>query len=429
MLGIAAVNELSLLAINLTQRCNMRCSHCYLDAGQLCDGSENELSTAEVQRVLDQVASRDWGTMVVLTGGEPLLRRDLEEIVAHGAALGLAMVIGTNGMGLTENRVASLKQAGVLGVGISLDSLNQEYHDGFRGLAGSWQKTMAGIEVCRRQGLSFQLHFSITEDNADELPAVIDFARASGARVLNAFFLVCTGRGESMSNISPLRYERVLSQIVSAQREYDDIIIRARCAPHYKRIAHQQNPDSDLNRISGQDGDGCIAGIRYCRITPEGDVTACPYIPNAEGNIRQQDFLEIWEKSPNFMRLRAPELKGKCGQCEYNKLCGGCRARPVAFGQDLMDEDVFCVYVPAHGEVLLPLSDSAHQEIRWSGEAEQRLSRIPMFVRKMVKKRAEAYAAEIGASVVTEEHLATLSARRFGGNAPSRPESLRGQNK
>lgn len=423
------MNELSLLAINLTQRCNMRCTHCYLDAGQLCDGSENELSALEVKAVLDQVASRNWGTMVVLTGGEPLLRHDLEEIVAHGTARGLAMVVGTNGMALTEKRVVSLKQAGVLGVGISLDSLDQAYHDEFRGLAGSWQKTMAGIEACRSHDLSFQLHFSITEANADELPAMIDFARASGARVLNAFFLVCTGRGESMSDISPLRYERVLSQIVSAQKEYADIIIRARCAPHFKRIAHQQNPDSNLNRISGQDGDGCIAGTRYCRITPEGGVTACPYIPDEEGNIRQQNFLDIWDNAPNFKRLRAPVLRGKCGQCEYSQLCGGCRARPVAFGHDLMDEDVLCVYVPKNGAVLQPLSDTEHRDICWSSEAEQRLSRIPSFVRKMVKKRAEAYVAELGENEVTTEHLAALSARRFGGNAPARPDFIREQNR
>jgi len=425
---LSTTNELSLLAINLTQRCNMRCSHCYLDAGQLCDGGDNELSVSEVQDILDQVASRDWGTMVVLTGGEPLLRHDLEDMIAHGAERGLAMVVGTNGMALTAKRVKSLKQAGLLGVGISLDSLDETYHDNFRGLAGSWKRTMAGIEMCRSHDLSFQLHFSITEANADQLPAMIDFARASGARVLNAFFLVCTGRGESMSDISPLRYERVLSQIVSAQEKYTDLIIRARCAPHYKRIAHQKNPESGLNRMSGQEGDGCIAGTRYCRITPQGGVTACPYIPDEEGNIRQRNFLDIWDKAPNFVRLRAPELKGKCGQCEYSQLCGGCRARPVAFGKDLMDEDTLCVYVPKNGAVILPLSDDEHLHIRWNSEAEQRLSHIPSFVRKMVKKRAEAYVAEIGQTMVTSEHLAALSARRFGGNGSSgKPDFIKGK--
>jgi len=420
------VNDLSLLAINLTERCNMRCAHCYLDAGQLCNGAANELTTTEVQDILDKIAGRDWGTMVVLTGGEPLLRKDLEAIISHGAEKGLAMVVGTNGMALTERRVASLKQAGVLGVGISLDSLDEARHDDFRGLKGGWQRTIAGIENCRAQDLSFQLHFSITEDNANELPDMIEFARACGARVLNTFFLVCTGRGESMSDISPLKYERVLSQIVSAQKKYTDLIIRARCAPHFKRIAHQQNPDSMLNRISGMEADGCIAGTHYCRITPEGGVTACPYIPDEAGNIRQSDFLDIWDNADDFKRLRAPELGGKCGQCEYSQLCGGCRARPIAAGRDLMDEDPFCVYVPQGGKVIAPLTDIDLADVRWSGEAEQRLGCIPFFVRRLVKKRAEAYVAGIGESVVTPEHLSSLSARRFGGNRPKMPGFMRG---
>jgi radical SAM protein with 4Fe4S-binding SPASM domain len=420
------MSELSLLAINLTQRCNMRCAHCYLDAGQLRDGGKDELTTREVQDILDAIVSRKWETMVVLTGGEPLLRADLEEIIAHGAKKGLSMVVGTNGMALTPQRVRSLKDAGIMGVGISLDSLDEVYHDRFRGVPGGWSKTMRGIETCRDLGLSFQLHFSITEDNATELPDMIEFARACGARVLNAFFLVCTGRGESMSDISPLRYERVLSQIVAAQKEFSDLIIRARCAPHFKRIAHQQDPDSMLNRISGQEADGCIAGTHYCRITPQGGVTACPYIPDEAGNIRRQDFLEIWDHAGDFLRLRFPELSGKCGQCEYSRLCGGCRARPVAFGKDLMDEDPLCVYVPQNTEVIEPLSNSEHREITWSTQAEQRLSRIPGFVRRLVRKRAEAYVAEIGESVVTIDHLATLSSRRFGGNVPKRPETIKG---
>lgn len=420
------MSELSLLAINLTQRCNMRCAHCYLDAGRLRDGAEDELTTSEVKEILNALASRKWDTMVVLTGGEPLLRSDVEEIIAHGAKKGLSMVVGTNGMALTPQRAQALKDAGLMGVGISLDSLDEVRHDRFRGLPGGWSKTMRGIETCRDLGLPFQLHFSITEDNATELPDMIEFARACGARVLNAFFLVCTGRGESMSDISPLRYDRVLGQIVAAQKAHKDIIIRARCAPHFKRIAHQQDPGTMLNRISGQEADGCIAGTHYCRITPQGGVTACPYIPTEAGNIRQQDFLDIWDHARDFLRLRSPELAGKCGQCEYNRLCGGCRARPVAIGRDLMDEDPLCVYVPQNVELIEPLSSSEHQEITWSPQAEQRLSRIPGFIRRLVKKRAEAYVAEIGETMVTTDHLSSLSARRFGGHGPKRPEILKG---
>ncbi|MCZ7562867.1 MAG: radical SAM protein [Burkholderiales bacterium] len=417
--------DLYLLAINLTRRCNLRCAHCYLDAAALAGAVRDELTTAEVCGVLDAVAARSGGTMVVLTGGEPLVREDLEAIVGHGAGRGLAMVVGTNGVLLTERRVCSLKRAGALGVGISLDSLDPVRHDRFRGLSGSWEKTLAGIEACRRHGLAFQIHFTVTEDNAGELAAMIDFARAAGARVLNVFFLVCTGRGESLSDISPRRYEQVLAEVVAAQARHTDLVIRARCAPHFKRIAHQRCPDSPLNRIGGGDGDGCIAGTHYCRITPEGGVTACPYIAAEEGNLRERPFSEIWDHGAGFARLRAPALAGKCGACEYRRLCGGCRARPLAAGGDLMDEDPFCAYAPAGGAALAPLADGETGLVRWSEAARRRLDRIPGFVRRLVKKRAEAYVAELGQDVVTTEHLAQLSARRFGADGPRMPALVR----
>lgn len=412
--------ELSLLAINLTQRCNLACEHCYLDATTLRDGSEDELSTGEVCKLLDTIAAMDNGTMVVLTGGEPLARRDIEQIVKHGTDKQLAMVLGTNGALLTRERTRALKEAGLMGAGISVDSLDPAFHDQFRGQTGSWQKTMNGIENCREAGLSFQLHFSITDGNAHELNDMIEFARLSNARVLNVFFLICTGRGESFSDISPLRYEKSLQEIIQAQNQHEDLIIRARCAPHFKRVAHQLAPESPLNQISGREGDGCIAGIHYARITHDGKVTACPYIDTAVGHIRQQNFKQIWSNADDFKSLREPQLNGRCGRCEYQQLCGGCRARPVAAGRELMDEDSFCSYVPGSAPVIVPLPSLSHT-VRWSDEAEQRLSRIPRFIRNMVKKRAEAYVAELGEVIVTTEHLSTLSARRFGGKPPEKP--------
>ena len=415
------MNDLSLIAINLTRRCNLTCAHCYLDADTLKNPASNELSTTEVCGLLDQIKQCGTGTMVVLTGGEPLLRKDIEVITAYGARLDLAMVVGTNGMLLTEKRVASLKHAGVLGVGISVDSLDPQYHDSFRGMRGAWNKTMDGIENCRRQGLDFQIHFSVTESNANELEPVIDFARTSGARVLNVFFLICTGRGESVTDITPEKYEQVLRQLIDAQKQVTDLIIRARCAPHFKRIAHQLDPDSPINRISGREADACIAGIHYCRITPEGGVTACPYISTEVGNIRSKSFLALWGSSNDFIRLRAPKLQGKCGACEYQQLCGGCRARPVALGQDLMAEDPLCVYQPKNGDIIQPLSIADCGNIHWSPQAKQRISRIPSFLRKMIKKRAEAYVLGIGEQEVTTKHLSMLAAKRFGNKKPERP--------
>jgi radical SAM protein with 4Fe4S-binding SPASM domain len=418
--GSAEVKDLFLLAINLTERCNLACDHCYMDAKTLKHGGENELTTTEVRGLLDDIADRSDETMVVLTGGEPLMRSDLEEMLAHGSQRGLSMVVGTNGMALTDKRVQSLKASGAMGVGISVDSLDPAQHDAFRGLPGAWEKTMAGIESCKRHDLSFQIHFSVTETNAGEVQAMIDFARASGARVLNVFFLVCTGRGESMSDISPITYERVLTQLVEAQEQSQGLLIRARCAPYYKRIAYQRDPESTLTRAAGYEGGGCLAGIHYCRITPKGGVTACPYIPNEEGNIREAGFWKIWDQSPTFQSLRNPTLGGKCGSCEFQQLCGGCRARPLAMGDGLMDSDPWCSYMPEGTAVIQPLIEQ-EKKLIWNKEAEKRLARVPSFLRKMVKKRAESYVQELGMHVVTEEHLATLSARRFGSDGPPRP--------
>ena len=415
------MSELLLLAINVTRRCNLACSHCYLDATTRRDGGARELTGGEICRLLDEVAAQQSGTMVVLTGGEPLLRPDLEQIIRHGAERGLAMVVGTNGVALTERRVRRLKDAGTLGVGISVDSLDPDYHDSFRGAPGSWARTMAGIEQCRRLDMGFQIHFSIHQENAHELPGLIEFSRSSGARVLNVFFLICTGRGESVSDISPERYEQVLAELITAQQNVTDLIIRARCAPYFKRVAFQRDPGSALNRISGGEGDGCIAGTHYCRITPEGGVTACPYIPNEVGSIRHQSFNEIWQQAADLKRLRSPDLGGKCGRCEYRRLCGGCRARPLAAGGDLMDGDPWCTYQPNGDAVILPLADISAGAVSWSDDAQQRLARVPAFLRRLVKKRAEAYVLELGEREVTPQHLAVLAARRFGNSPPLRP--------
>lgn len=413
-----AAPDLSLLAINLTRRCNLACAHCYLDAKTLRQGDGDELSTAEVQALLDDVALLGHGTLVVLTGGEPLLREDLETLIRHGSALGLPMVVGTNGTLLSEHRVRSLKRAGALGWGISLDSLDPEHHDRFRGQAGAWAKTMAGIEHCRRHGVDFQLHFSVTDANVHELPAMVEFARSCGARSLNVFFLVCVGRGRSVVTLAPERYEAVLADLIRAQAEHPDLIVRPRCAPHYKRIAHQREPQAAINRISGREGDGCIAGVHYARVNYRGGVTACPYIEREVGNIRTTAFRTLWAVAEDFARLRSPALGGKCGACEYRMLCGGCRARPLARGGGLMDADDLCAYEPQGGALVQPVAGSADGAPTWSPEAEQRLSRVPGFLRAMVKKRAETYVSGLGEDRITGRHLSDLAAARFGAAGP-----------
>ena len=413
-----AAPALSLLAINLTRRCNLACAHCYLDATTLAEGDADELSTVQVQALLDDIASLGHGTMVVLTGGEPLLREDLDALIRHGTALGLPMVVGTNGMLLSEPRVRALKDAGALGLGISLDSLDAKRHDGFRGREGAWAQTLAGIECCRRLGMDFQLHFSVTEANADELAAMAEFARSGGARSLNVFFLVCVGRARTASALAPQRYEALLAELIGLQSEYPGLIVRPRCAPHYKRVAHQLQPRHAVNRISGREGDGCIAGVHYARVNHRGGVTACPYIEREVGNVRTSSLRALWAGAEDFARLRAPALRGKCGACEYRNLCGGCRARPLARGGGLMDADPLCGYRPRGGAPIEPLVGAAGDAPAWTAEAEQRLSRVPGFLRTLVKKRAEAYAGGLGDAQVTPRHLSEMLAARFGAGGP-----------
>ncbi|MEE8444719.1 MAG: radical SAM protein [Alphaproteobacteria bacterium] len=408
-----AVQAPYLVALNLTRRCNLKCAHCYLDAGTRDCGDTDELTTDEVRDLLDDIAAHGDGTMVVLTGGEPLLRRDIDDLARHATGCGLMTVIGTNGMLINDRRAGRLVDAGVKGVGISLDSLNPDYHDDFRGAPGAWRKTMAGIDACRRAGLALQLHFSVTDDNAGELDDMIAFARSVDAMVLNIFFLVCTGRGEKVTNISRGTYEAVLRRVTQAAHDIDDLMVRAKCAPHFKRMAVELDPEWPITLAHGYDAGGCLAGTHYCRVTPEGAVTACPYIEDPAGSVREQPFAQIWEKAPMFKALREPTLEGRCGECEYRKLCGGCRARPLARDGNLMGEDFLCAYEPAGGAVIEPILDSAGT-LNWSAEAEGRLKHVPPFVRRMVRKRAEDYVAGEGRDTVTGDDLTALLRRRFG---------------
>lgn len=402
-----------LVALNLTRRCNLACSHCYLDANVRTAGTGLELKTFEVKALFDRILALSDETMIVLTGGEPLMRSDLCELVAYASSFGLMVVVGTNGTLLDAGRVTALQSAGARALGISLDSLDPDYHDRFRGLSGAWRATLAGIDACRRAGLMFQLHFTVTDDNADELDDMIAFACTAGAAVLNVFFVVCTGRGKSLSNISADTYDRVLHRLAEAARDESDLIVRARCAPHFIRLTREVDPPPPITLADGYEAAGCLAGKRYCRVTPEGDLTPCPYIEVSAGSVRDTEFAVLWHEAPLFMALRSPSLEGRCGVCEYRELCGGCRARALGHDGNLMGEDFLCNHQPVGGPLIAPVRPDG-AALSWSEEAEARLGHVPSFVRRFVRQRAEAYARERGEGVVTPQHLHVLRRRRFG---------------
>lgn len=411
----AAIAPPILVALNLTRRCNLACAHCYLDAGTRGRGTADELTTGEVRSLLDSIAELSREILVVLTGGEPLLRADVCELAAHATRQGLAVVVGTNGTLLDDRRVQTLQGAGVRALGISLDSLDAKHHDRFRGQSGAWARAVRGIEACRRNGLMFQIHFSITDANADELDAMIGFARSAGAAVLNVFFLVCTGRGASLSNVSAAVYERVLARIAVAAREEKELLVRARCAPHFKRLAMTMAEADGSAAAPGLEAAGCLAGRRYCRVTPEGELTPCPYMEASAGSVRSTELARLWAEAPLFARLRAPALADRCGACEYARVCGGCRARPYARDGNLMGEDFLCTYEPRGGAVIDPATDAcARPPLSWTARAEARLGHVPAFVRNFVRQRVETHVRARGAEVVTEHDLDALAKRRFG---------------
>lgn len=391
-----------LISWNLTKRCNLLCEHCYLDSSEL--SGTDALSAKDAIRIVDEIANLAPGAMLVLTGGEPLLRHDIFEITSRAASLGLNPVLGTNGTLVTDDIASRLVDSGIKGAGVSLDSCTPSFHDRFRGMDGAWEKTLRGIKALRDFSIPFQLQFTITKENRNEIERAAEFAIEQGAFVLNFFFLVCTGRGQKTTDLTPEEYEKTLEEIVRVEEKYSGrIMVRARCAPHIVRVAEKINPQSPLAKGGTC---GCIAGKGYLRISPEGLVTPCPYIPADERSpsVLRTSLKEIWESGPAFLAMRQPAI-GRCAECEYASTCGGCRARAFASGGNISGEDPWCVYEP---EKEAKKEGAAPSEPEWSPEAKERLAKIPSFLRPMIKKGLEKYASSKGIHVITPEVMAEL---------------------
>jgi len=377
----------SLISWNLTQRCNLRCPHCYMEAGKK---AERELTTEECLGLLGEM--HELGTeMVILTGGEPLLRRDIYELATAASERGLWVVMGTNGVLLTDRVAQKMLECGVKGVAVSLDSIDPAKHDSFRGGPNAWKHSVRALEVAKANGLEVLVQTTVMEMNRDEIPQLIEFTREKGAWSFNLYFLVQTGRGQQMNDLSAAETESMLEELVDAQESYRPMLVRSKCAPQFKRIAYQKAE-------GGLESGGCMAGTHYCRITPEGDVTPCPYMTVVAGNVLEQSFSEIWHESPVLQALRDPSrLGGRCGECEFKELCGGCRCRAQAHFGDYLQEDPACPYEPT-GQPL------GMAEVVWSEAARSRLERIPIaFIRNKVRQGLETYARRQGLGEITAE--------------------------
>ena len=381
MLSQREVKGPHIVAWESTVACNLACVHCRASAQTAPE--PDELTTNQVFSLIDQLA--EWSQPIfVISGGEPLMRPDIFEIAAHGTRRGLRVAVSPNGTLLTDEVVQNLIEAGVKRISVSIDGSTAERHDAIRGVPGAFDAAMEGLARCRKAGLGFQLNTTVMRQTRADLSATRDLGVRIGAEAWHVFMLVPTGRGKIDDEVSPHEYEAILNEIYAMTR-ISPIPFRVTCGPHFMRIvaenrrhdrrqpnlvgtgggkhahqggnmhAHQGgnsggHPGDDKHAHPGgldRTTRGCLAGDGYCFISYRGDVTPCGYFPVAAGNIRDKAFREIYVESSLFRSLRHLEgFGGKCGVCEFLRVCGGCRARAYSLTGDYLAEEPYCVYQP-----------------------------------------------------------------------------------
>ena len=342
--------ELRMIAWEVTRSCNLSCIHCRASAEM--GPYEGELTTKQCFDVIDQIVSFAQ-PVVILTGGEPLMRDDIFEIASYGTQKGLRMVMAPNGTLITEENAEKMKQAGIERVSISIDGATRESHNNFRQMEGAFEGAMRGIEIIKKAGIEFQINSTVSAVNLKEIEAIQELAIKLGAVAHHIFLLVPTGRGKDMKDqeITPQEYEDVLNWFYE-QGEKVHIQLKATCAPHYYRILRERAKKEGKQVTFEKYGldavtRGCLGGIGFCFISHRGDVQPCGYLELNCGNVKETRLQEIWEDSQIFNDLRNYEhYQGKCGVCEFKHVCGGCRARAYETSGNYLDEEPYCTYVP-----------------------------------------------------------------------------------
>jgi radical SAM protein with 4Fe4S-binding SPASM domain len=366
---------------------------------------DSELTTEEARFLIDELSYLNSVLLLVLSGGEPLLREDILDIVEYASQAGFITVLGSNGTLLTRETLKSLKEAGLRGVGISIDSTIPSNHDSFRGFNGAWELSINALRFAGDLGIETQMDVTLTDRNIHEIENFVELGASLSVKAVNFFFLVCTGRAMK-TDITGYNYESTLKKITQLIKMEKRLMIRARCTPHIYRLLYEEG-----FKIS-QGTRGCLAGRHYMRIDPEGNVTPCPYMPFILGNIKKSSLTDIWENSTYLRQMREERYKGKCGVCEYVEICGGCRARALIEKRDFMEEDPLCSYEPKDGE-RISLSNDFKTELIWEDKAKERIKRVPVFMKKMVIRMIETKAREKGISLITSEFIDEVKYRGY----------------
>ncbi|MEA1994336.1 MAG: radical SAM protein [Euryarchaeota archaeon] len=343
-----------LVAWDITYACNLRCKHCYATAGKPLS---DELTTEEAKGVIDKL-DKAGVPIIAFSGGEPLVRPDILELARYAADKGIYVAMATNGTLITEKKAKEVKGAGIQFIQISLDGKDAETHDSFRGISGAFEKTMEGIKNCVKEGFFVNIATTATHYNYKEIPEIIDLCEKLGVNWFMAYNFVPTERGKLITenDLSPEEREELLKMLYEKLKTSKVNVLTT--APQFARVAlerefgdqkiiptHFYTLDlkgklADLAEFIG----GCGCGRFYCAIRPQGNIEPCVFFPLTIGNIKNDDFEELWDKNKVFTELRNKDILNlNCGECEYRYYCGGCRARAYGYFRDYLAPDPGCI--------------------------------------------------------------------------------------
>ena len=326
------------IAWETTRACPYRCAHCRADARPL--PQPGQLDAAEALELVDSLEPFA-GSILVLTGGDPLLRPDLEEIVRRARRRGLRVALTPAATPrVTEERLASLQNAGVGQVALSIDGADAASHDGLRDLPGSFHRTLRILERARGLGFPLQVNTTITRRNAGEIDAMARLVADAGAAVWSVFFLVPTGRGRTADLLTPHGHERAWRRLATMWGR-TPFRIKVTAAPPFRRVLEESG------RAAGPDAGQANDAKGFMFISHDGEVCPSGFLPISAGNVRHGSPVDLYRDSPLFRSLRDPaRLHGRCGACRYAAVCGGSRARAYALGGDPLGEDPTCIHRP-----------------------------------------------------------------------------------
>ncbi len=332
----------------LTKHCNLKCKHCRAEA--LNKDFAGELDTGQVKKIIADITSYV-KPLFVFTGGEPLFRRDLFEIIHYADTRGAGSALATNGVMIDDRIALQIKKSAIKRVSISLDGADEKTHDEFRGVRGAFKGALRAAALLEKYNIEFQFNTTITRSNITRIAEIIKVAEKMQAAALHLFMLVPVGCGIKLARneeITKEQYEELLKEVYVLSLK-SKIEIKTTCAPHYQRVIreHAKNNGELNDESKHRFKRGCLAATGICFISSKGDLQACGYLPLKAGNLLENTFEKLWKETPFLNKIRdVKNIKGKCKACKYIKFCSGCRARAYYAYNDYLEEEPYCLYIP-----------------------------------------------------------------------------------